>query len=231
MSGNTTNLGKQAQTGTLVADAVRTGSMAISGNITANSGTFSGALSAASANISADMASGTATIGTVLTAGSASIANTMVSANVVTGGITATSIGTGTLTATGIVTGSSFTQQYLSVGSAASPSSTLTITYNAAYNKYIFYNPVTNNTQYNKNFSITSFPDGFFANYSAVYTATFVATGPWSVGGSPITTADLYADESANTLSVNIITPFATPPVFTGTCYVKVVISFTKDSP
>jgi len=123
----------------------------------------------------------------------------------------------------------SFTQPDQALGSAASPAVTTSQVYSSAFTKYIFYFNVVNNAQFNQTFTLTSFPDGFFATKSAVYDATFVATGTWTGGSVPITTADLYASETDNTLSVNVLTPIAQPPQFTGTCYIKVVISFTND--
>lgn len=225
MSGNTTNLGKQAATGVLIADTVRSaamevGALTLTGNLNATSATFSGNVFAPTLGVGTTLAAGTiSTIGNI-----SSGADVIVSTN-----MSSATLSTGSGTVTNTITAKSFSQPKQVVGSAASPSTTLTSAYSASFTRYIWYYPVTNNTQFNKTFSITSFPDGFFATNSAFYDATFVATGPWTVGGSPITTADLYADENTNTLNVNVITPVGTPPVFTGTCYVKVIISLSVD--
>jgi len=211
MSGNTTNLGKSAQTGTLVADTVRTSSF------TADT------LTATTLNATTINATG------VITGNVLSSTTVMSSSTISTGAITSTSIATGSATVTNTITAQSFSQPDQKLGTAASPSALTSQAYSIAFTRYIFYFAVANNTQFNQTFTLTSFPDGFFATQSAFYDATFVATGPWTAGGSPITTADLYADESTNTLNVNVITPVGTPPVFTGTCYIKVVISLSVD--
>jgi len=224
MSGNTTNLGKNAQTGKLIADEVRSNAMVVAaltvtGNIETVTENVAGTLSANAISVTTDIGTATLTASGAISGLSAGITNAISSGSF--------SSGSGTITNT--ITAKSFSQPKQVVGSAASPSATVSQAYSTSFTKYIFYFAVPNNTQFNQTFSITGFPDAFFASNSAVYDATFVATGPWSVGGSPITTADLYADENTNTLNVNIVTPVATPPVFTGTCYVKVVISFSVD--
>jgi len=154
----------------------------------------------------------------------------MGSTSVSTGVMTSTSVATGSASVTNTITAKSFSQPKSVAGSAATPLVTpTTLTYSGSFTKYIWYYTLTNNTEFNQIFSITGFPDGFFATNSAFYDATFVATGPWLAGAPPISTADLYADQDTNTLNVNIITPTAGRPQFTGTAYVKVIIFFSVD--
>lgn len=134
---------------------------------------------------------------------------------------------TGVLIANTQVRSPSFTQPELVVGSAASPSSTATQPYVAGFTKYVFFFPLTTATAINQVFTLTSFPDGFFATNSAFTSATCVPST--SFGTPPVLTAPhQIADQTANTFTVNPTS--TTSPVFaTGTAYMKIVIQFTQD--
>lgn len=224
MSGNTTNLGKQAQTGTLIADELRTStavvtSLTVTGNINAGSETVAGTLAANAISVTTDVAAATYTGTGLITGGSANIL----------GNIGTVTLSSGSATITNTITAKSFSQPKQVVGSAASPSTTLTQAYSASFTKYMYFYPLTSGSAFNQIFTITGFPDAFFATNSAVYDATFVTTGQWNGGNIPISTADLYASETDNTLNVNVVTPVGAYPIFSGTAYIKIVISFSQD--
>lgn len=133
---------------------------------------------------------------------------------------------TGVLIANTQVRSPSFTQPELVVGSAASPSATATQPYVAGFTKYVFYFPLTTATAITQTFTLTSFPDGFFATNSAFTSATCVPSASFST--VPILSAPhQIADQTANTFAVSPTS--STSPVFTGTAYMKIVIQFTLD--
>jgi hypothetical protein len=134
---------------------------------------------------------------------------------------------TGVLIANTQVRSPSFTQPQQVVGSAATPSATATQAYVAGITKYVFFFPLTTATAITQTFTLTSFPDGFFATNSAFTSATCVPSA--SFGTIPILSAPhQIADQTANTFQVNPLS--STSPVFaSGTAYMKVVISFTQD--
>ena len=134
---------------------------------------------------------------------------------------------TGVLIANTQVRSPSFTQPEQTVGSAAVPSATATQAYVAGITKYIFYFPLTTATAITQVFTLTSFPDGFFATNSAFTSATCVPSTSFST--VPILSAPhQICDQTANTFTVNPTS--STSPVFsTGTAYMKIVISFTQD--
>jgi hypothetical protein len=119
----------------------------------------------------------------------------------------------------------SFSQPEQVVGSAASPSATITQAYVAGINKYIFYTPLTTATAINSNYTITGLPATFPATFSVVAQTLAVASATFST--APIISA-AHLSFSGTTLNSNPIS--STSPVFaSGTAYLKVVLSFTLD--
>jgi len=122
----------------------------------------------------------------------------------------------------------SFTQPDQVVGSAAVPVTTATQAYVAGITKYVFFFDLgTTNTPITQVFTLTSFPDGFFASNSVFTSATCVPSASFSV--PPVLSAPhQIADQAANTFTVNPIST-TSPQWATGTAYMKIVISFTQD--
>jgi hypothetical protein len=110
------------------------------------------------------------------------------------------------------------------VGSAASPSATLTQVYAAGITKYIFYTTITSGGTINSAYTITGMPSGFAASYSVVAQSLVVTTGAISV--NPVISA-VHLFTTGTTLSAQPIA--STPPTFSGTGYLKVVIQLTLD--
>jgi hypothetical protein len=161
MSGNTTNLGKVAQTGTLIADTVRSaamevGALTLTGNLNGTSATFSGTVNANALGVTGNIASATLNTTGNMTVGNNLLVTTLMSStSVSTGAITSTSISTGSAAVTNTITAQSFSQPDQKLGTAASPSALTTQAYSIAFTRYIFYFAVANNTQFNKTFNLT----------------------------------------------------------------------------
>jgi hypothetical protein len=133
---------------------------------------------------------------------------------------------TGVLIANTQVRSPSFSQPELVVGSAAVPSATATQAYVAGFTKYVFYFPLTTTVAVTQAFSLTSVPDGLFASYSVATNVVCVPSAAFST--VPVITAPhQVADQTANTFTVSPTSSVS--PVFTGTAYMKVVITFTLD--
>lgn len=134
---------------------------------------------------------------------------------------------TNVLIANSQVRSPSFTQPEQVVGSAAVPSATATQAYVAGITKYVWFFPLTTATAITQVFTLTSFPDGFFATNSAFTSATCVPSTSFST--APVLSAPhQIADQTANTFTINPTS--STSPVFaTGTAYMKIVVSFTQD--
>lgn len=119
----------------------------------------------------------------------------------------------------------SFTQPEQLVGSAATPSATLTQAYVAGINKYVFYTPLTTATAINNVYTITGLPATFPATFSVVGQNMAVASASFST--APIISV-AHLSFSGTTLTANPIS--STSPVFaSGTAYLKFVLSFTLD--
>jgi hypothetical protein len=119
----------------------------------------------------------------------------------------------------------SFSQPDQLVGSAASPSATITQAYAAGINKYVFYTPLTTATAINNIYTITALPAGFGASYSVVAQTLSVASVAFTT--RPIISA-AHLTLAGTTLTVHPIS--STSPEFSsGTAYIKVTITFTLD--
>jgi len=119
----------------------------------------------------------------------------------------------------------SYSQPEQVVGSAASPSATLTQAYASGIGKYIFYTPLTTATAINNAYTITGLPAGFGGLYSVVAQTLSVSTAGFST--APIISA-AHLSLTGTTLTSNPIS--STSPVFaSGTAYIKVTLSFTLD--
>ena len=119
----------------------------------------------------------------------------------------------------------SFSQPEQVVGSAASPSATLTQAYVAGINKYVFYTPLTTATAINEIYTITGLPTNFPALYTVTGHTVAVASAGWTT--VPVI-SDSHQTFTGTTLSSN--PKSATSPGFSsGTAYVKVTITFTLD--
>jgi len=110
------------------------------------------------------------------------------------------------------------------VGSAASPSATLTQAYVAGITKYIFYTTITSGGAINSVYTITGMPAGFAALYSVVAQTLVVTTGAYST--NPVISAP-HLFTTGTTLSSQPIA--GTAPAFSGTGYLKLVIQLTLD--
>lgn len=118
-----------------------------------------------------------------------------------------------------------FSQPEQVVGSAASPSATVTQAYASGITKYIFYTPLTTATAITAVYSITGLPATFPANYSVVSQTMAVASATFST--APIISA-AHLSFSGTTLFSNPLS--STSPVFaSGTAYLKVTLTFTLD--
>jgi hypothetical protein len=128
-------------------------------------------------------------------------------------------------TATTQMISPSFSQVEIAVGTAASPSATLTVAYVAGTNKYIFYTPLTTATAINNIYEITGLPANFPAIFSVV--AEHVAVASATFGTAPIV-SNAHSTFSGTTLFLN--PKSSTSPVFaSGTAYIKLTVSFTLD--
>jgi hypothetical protein len=119
----------------------------------------------------------------------------------------------------------SYSQNEITVGTAASPSATATVAYVAGINKYIFYSPLTTATAITQEYSITGLPASFPSTYSVVGQNLAVASATFST--SPKISA-AHLSFSGTTLFIQPLS--STSPVFaSGTAYLKVVITFQLD--
>ena len=121
----------------------------------------------------------------------------------------------------------SFSQPDQVVGSAASPSATITQAYVSGINKYIFYSPLTTATAITQVYTITAMPAGFGGLYSVMASNMAVATATFSTAPI-ISAAHLSLSDTTDTLSINPLST-TTPAYSSGTAYLKVVICFTLD--
>jgi hypothetical protein len=119
----------------------------------------------------------------------------------------------------------SFSQPVQVVGSAASPSATITQAYASGINKYVFYTPLTTATAIDNAYTITGLPAGFGAAYSVI--AQTLAVASVSFGTAPLISA-AHLTLAGTTLTSN--PKSSTSPVFaSGTAYLKVTLTFTLD--
>jgi hypothetical protein len=131
----------------------------------------------------------------------------------------------GVLYADTAVRSPSFSPPEQSVGSAASPSATLTQAYVAGITKYIFYTPLTTATAINNVYTITGCPSTLLATSSVSVSTMAVASASFST--APIISV-AHLSFSGTTLTSNPIS--STSPVFaSGTAYLKVVLVLTVD--
>ena len=130
-----------------------------------------------------------------------------------------------TLIADSQVRSPNFSQPEQVVGSAASPSATITQAYVAGINKYVFYTPLTTATAINTSYTITGLPATFPATFSVVAQTIAVASAGFDT--APLISA-AHLTFTGTTLTSNPRS--STSPVFaTGTAYLKVILSFTLD--
>jgi len=119
----------------------------------------------------------------------------------------------------------SYSQNEITIGSAASPSATATTAYVAGINKYIFYSPLTTATAITQVYTITGLPATFPATFSVVGSNMAVASASFST--APNISAP-HLSFSGTTLSINPLSSVS--PVFaSGTAYLKLTLSFTID--
>jgi hypothetical protein len=119
----------------------------------------------------------------------------------------------------------SFSQPEQVVGSAASPSATVTQAYTAGINKYIWYSPLTTATAITAVYTITGLPTNFPSLYTVTGHTVAVASATFST--APII-SDSHQTFSGTTLFSNPLS--STSPVFaSGTAYLKVTVTFTLD--
>jgi len=113
------------------------------------------------------------------------------------------------------------------VGSAATPSATITQAYVAGFNKYVFYSPLTTATAINTDFEITGIPAGFAGLYSSISATMAVPTTAFTTHPI-ISVAHQYLNTTTGAFYANPIS--STSPAFsTGTAYLKTIIQFTLD--
>jgi hypothetical protein len=120
-----------------------------------------------------------------------------------------------------------FSQPDQVIGSAASPSATVTQAYVAGITKYIFYSPLTTATALTQSYTVTGLPATFPATFSIIAQTLAVATTSFST--APVISAAHLSYSGTNTTLTSTPTSSTSPAFSTGTAYLKLVIQFTLD--